>query len=140
LLAVLARKAHSFPLNLAHNEGTHLAVSLLETKNLRMKHLELSQWIGVGAQAEAHVTFPPKMTPLQYRTLKFCFAANLGVESGLDVGRAVAVEAGGGDGLGEDDTDGDEDGAGAGGERHGDFNAGAFGILIAAAKAESAFG
>src|SRR6266852_21874 len=65
---------------------------------------------------------------------------NLGVEGGLDVGSAVAVEAGGGNGLGEDDADGDEDGAGAGSEGHGDFDAGAFGILIAAAEAEAAFG
>src|SRR6267378_5889334 len=63
-----------------------------------------------------------------------------GVEGGLDVGGAVAVEAGGGDGLGEDDADRDEDGAGAGSERDGDFNAGAFGVLIAAAKAETALG
>src|SRR5260370_833712 len=64
----------------------------------------------------------------------------LGVEGGLDVGGAVAVEAGGGDGLGEDDADGDEDGAGAGSEGDGDFDAGAFGVLIAAAEAEAAFG
>ena len=64
----------------------------------------------------------------------------LGVEGGLDVGGAVAVEAGGGDGLGEDDADGDEDGAGAGSERDGDFDAGAFGVLIAAAETEAAFG
>src|SRR6266581_4151238 len=53
----------------------------------------------------------------------------LGVERGLDVGGAVAVEAGGGDGLGEDDAEGD-----------GDFDASAFGILIAAAEAEAALG
>src|SRR3989442_13505227 len=64
----------------------------------------------------------------------------LGVEGGLDVGGAVAVEAGGGDGLGKDDADGDEDGAGAGSEGDGDFDAGAFGVLIAAAEAEAAFG
>jgi len=64
----------------------------------------------------------------------------LGVEGRLDVGGAVAVEAGGGDGLGEDDADGDEDGASAGSERNGDFDAGAFGILIAAAEADAAFG
>jgi len=64
----------------------------------------------------------------------------LEVEGGLDVGGAVAVEAGGGDGLGEDDADGDEDGASARGERDGDFNAGAFFILIAAAEAEATFG
>jgi len=64
----------------------------------------------------------------------------LGVEWGLDVGGAVAEEAGGGDGLGEDDADGDEDGAGAGSERDSDFDAGAFFILIAAAEAEAAFG
>ncbi len=63
-----------------------------------------------------------------------------GVEGRLDVGGAVAVEAGGGDGLGEDDADGDEDGAGAGSERDGDFDAGAFSVLIAAAEAEPAFG
>jgi hypothetical protein len=63
-----------------------------------------------------------------------------GVEGRLDVGGTVAVEAGGGDGLREDDADGDEDGAGAGSERDGDLDAGAFGILIAAAKAEAAFG
>ncbi len=64
----------------------------------------------------------------------------LDVEGGLDVGGAVAVEAGGGDGLGEDDADGNEDGAGAGSEGYGDFDAGAFGILIAAAEAEAALG
>src|SRR5260370_28052958 len=64
----------------------------------------------------------------------------LSVERGLDVGGAVAVEAGGGDGLGEDDADGDEDGPGAGSERDGDFDAGAFRVLIAAAEAEGAFG
>jgi len=64
----------------------------------------------------------------------------LDVEGGLDVGGAVAIEAGGGDGLGEDDADGDEDGAGAGSEGDGDFDASAFGILIAAAEAEAAFG
>jgi len=62
------------------------------------------------------------------------------VEGRLDVGGAVAVEAGGGDGLGEDDAYGDEDGAGAGSEGNGHFDAGAFGILIAAAEAEAAFG
>src|SRR6266852_5528835 len=65
---------------------------------------------------------------------------DLSVEGGLDVGGAVAEEAGGGDGLGEDDADGDEDGAGAGSERDGDFDAGAFSVLIAAAEAEPAFG
>ncbi len=64
----------------------------------------------------------------------------LGVEGRLDVGGAVAVEAGGGDGLGENDADGDEDGASTGSERNGDFDAGAFGILIAAAEADAAFG
>src|SRR6267154_293302 len=64
----------------------------------------------------------------------------LDVKGRLDVGGAVAVEAGGGDGLGEDDADGDEDGAGAGSEGHGDFDTGAFGVLIAAAEAEAAFG
>ena len=63
-----------------------------------------------------------------------------GVEGGLDVGGTVAVEAGGGDGLGEDDANGDEDGAGTGSERDGDFDAGAFGVLIAAAEAETALG
>ncbi len=62
------------------------------------------------------------------------------VEGRLDVGGAVAVEAGSGDGLGEDDADRDEDGASAGSERNGDFEARAFGILIAAAEAEAAFG
>ena len=52
----------------------------------------------------------------------------------------MAVEAGGGDSLGGDDADGDEDGARAGSEGHGDFDAGAFGILIAAAEAEAALG
>ena len=55
----------------------------------------------------------------------------LGVEGGLDVGDAVAVEAGGGDGLGEDDADGDEKGAGAGSVGDGDFDARAFGELTA---------
>ena len=64
----------------------------------------------------------------------------LGIERWLDVGGAVAVEAGGGDGLGEDNADGDKDCAGAGSERDGDFDAGAFSILIAAAEAEAAFG
>src|SRR5436309_8735598 len=64
----------------------------------------------------------------------------LGVEGGLDVGGAVAIEAGGGDGLGEDDADRNEDGAGPGGEGHGNFHARAFGILIAAAEAEAALG
>src|SRR5437764_2893593 len=50
------------------------------------------------------------------------------VEGRLDVGGAVAIEAGGGDGLGEDDADRNEDGAGPGGEGHGDFDAGTFGI------------
>ncbi len=52
----------------------------------------------------------------------------------------MAVEAGSGNGLGEDDADGDEDGAGAGSERHGDFDPGAFGVLIAATEAETALG
>ena len=52
----------------------------------------------------------------------------------------MAVEAGGGNGLGEDDADGDEDGAGTGCVRDGYFDAGAFGVLIAAAEAEAAFG
>ena len=67
-------------------------------------------------------------------------AAELDVEGGLDVGGAVAVEAGGGDDLGEDDADGNEDGATARSEGHGDFDSGAFGILIAAAEAEAALG
>src|SRR5260221_5361075 len=58
----------------------------------------------------------------------------------LEIGGAVAEQAGGGDGLGEDDADGHEDGAGARSERNGDFDTGAFGILIAAAEAEAAFG
>src|SRR5437763_1904331 len=62
------------------------------------------------------------------------------VEGRLDVGGAVAIEAGGGDGLGEDDADRNEDGAGPGGEGHGDFDAGTFGILIAATEAEAALG
>src|SRR6266571_880640 len=66
--------------------------------------------------------------------------SGLGVEGGLDVGGAVAVEAGGGDGLGEDDADGDEDGSGAGSERNGDFDARALRVLIAAAEAEAALG
>ena len=52
----------------------------------------------------------------------------------------MTVEAGGGDGLREDDADGDEDCAGAGSEGHGDFDARAFGILIAAAEAEASLG
>jgi len=63
-----------------------------------------------------------------------------GVEGRLDVGDAVAVEAGGGDGLGEDDANRHEDGAAAGSEWHGDFDARAFRILVAAAEAEAAFG
>src|SRR5260221_11975448 len=58
----------------------------------------------------------------------------------LEIGGAVAEQAGGGDGLGEDDADGDEDGAGARSERNGDFDTGAFGILIAAAEAKATFG
>jgi hypothetical protein len=52
----------------------------------------------------------------------------------------VAEEAGGGDRLGEDDADGNEDGTGTGSEGHGDFDAGAFDVLIAATEAEAAFG
>src|SRR6266700_1767007 len=62
------------------------------------------------------------------------------VEGRLDVGGAVAIEAGGGDGLREDDADRNEDGAGPGGEGHGDFDPRTFGILIAAAEAEAALG
>src|SRR5882724_3071471 len=58
----------------------------------------------------------------------------------LEVGGAVAEQAGGGNGLGEDDTDGYEDGAGAGSERNRNFHASAFGILIAAAEGDAAFG
>ena len=66
--------------------------------------------------------------------------SELDIERGLDVGSAVAVEAGMGDGLGEDDADGNKDGAGAGSEGNGDFEARTFRILIAAAEAEAAFG
>ena len=52
----------------------------------------------------------------------------------------MAVEPGRGHGLGENDADGNENGAGTGSERHGDFGARAFGILIATAEADSAFG
>src|SRR5947207_3233956 len=62
------------------------------------------------------------------------------VEGGLDVGGAVAVEAGGGDGLGKDDADGNEDCAGSGSEGNSDFEARAFWILISAAEAEAALG
>src|SRR5260370_38552044 len=61
------------------------------------------------------------------------------VEGRLDVGGAVAVEPGRGHGLGENGADGNENGAGAGRKRHRDFGARAFGILIAAAEAGSAF-
>ncbi len=64
----------------------------------------------------------------------------LGVEGGLNVSGAVAVEAGRGNGLGKDDADGDEDGAGARSEGYGDFDTGAFGILIAATEAEATLG
>ena len=40
----------------------------------------------------------------------------------------------------EDDADGDEDGASTGSERNGDFDAGAFGILIAATETDAPFG
>src|SRR5882672_458938 len=63
-----------------------------------------------------------------------------GIEEGLDIDSAVAVEAGGGDGLEEDDANGDEDGADAKSERDSDFDARTFGVLIAAAEAEAAFG
>jgi len=59
---------------------------------------------------------------------------------GAEVGGAVAVEAGGRDGLGEDDADGDEDGTAAGSVGDGDVELGAFGILIAAAEGDAAFG
>jgi hypothetical protein len=52
----------------------------------------------------------------------------------------MTVEACIGDGLREDDADGDEDGAAAGSEGHSHFDAGAFGVLIAAAEAEAALG
>lgn len=64
----------------------------------------------------------------------------LGVEGRFDVGGAVSEEAGGRDGLRKDDADGDENGASAGSEGNSDFDAGAFGILIAAAEAEATFG
>src|SRR5438552_15638963 len=64
----------------------------------------------------------------------------LGVEGGLDISGAVAVEAGGRDGLGKDDADGNEDCAGSGSEGNSDFEARAFWILISAAEAEAALG
>ena len=59
---------------------------------------------------------------------------------GLEIGGAVAEEAGGADRLGEDDADGNEDGSGAGSEGDGDFDASAFGIFIAAAEGNAALG
>ena len=59
---------------------------------------------------------------------------------GLEVGGAVAEEAGGADGLGEDDANGDEDGSGTGSEGNGDFDASAFGVFIAAAEGNPALG
>src|SRR5260221_11002414 len=58
----------------------------------------------------------------------------------LEIGGAVAEQAGGGNGLGEDDADGHEDGAGAGSERNRNFDASAFGILITAAEGDAALG
>lgn len=52
----------------------------------------------------------------------------------------MPVEAGAGDVLREDDTDGNEDGAAAGSVRNGDFETRAFGIFIAAAESDTAFG
>ncbi len=52
----------------------------------------------------------------------------------------MTEEAGAGNKLREDDADGDEDGATAGSVRNGDFEASAFGILIAAAESDAAFG
>src|ERR1700687_5692150 len=59
---------------------------------------------------------------------------------GLEVGGAVAKEAGGPDGFGEDDADGDEDGAGSGSEGDSDFDASALGIFITAAEGDAALG
>ena len=59
---------------------------------------------------------------------------------GLEIGGAVAEEAGGADRLGEDDADGNEDGSGAGSEGDGDFDASAFGILIAATESDATLG
>src|SRR5712671_4612769 len=59
---------------------------------------------------------------------------------GLEIGGAVAEEAGGPDGFGEDDADGNEDGSGSGSEGDSDFDASALGIFIAAAEGDAAFG
>ena len=52
----------------------------------------------------------------------------------------MAIEAGAGDMLREDDADGNEDGAHARSERNGDFNTSTFGVAIAAAEGDAAFG
>src|SRR5690349_1225319 len=57
-----------------------------------------------------------------------------------EVGGAVAEKSGGGDGLRKYDADGDENGTAAGSIRNGDFEARAFGILIAAAESDATFG
>src|SRR5438128_9036489 len=57
-----------------------------------------------------------------------------------EVGGAVAEKSGGGDGLRKYDADGDKDSAAAGSIRNSDFEARAFGILIAAAESDATFG
>jgi hypothetical protein len=52
----------------------------------------------------------------------------------------VAEESGGGNRLREYDSDRDEDGSGAGSKGDGDFDAGSFGIFIAAAECDAPFG
>ncbi len=52
----------------------------------------------------------------------------------------MSEKSSGGDGLREYDADRDEDGATAGSVRYGDFESSAFGILIAAAESDAAFG
>ena len=52
----------------------------------------------------------------------------------------MAEESCAGNGLREDNADGDEDGAGTRSVRNGDFQASAFGIVIAAAETDAALG
>jgi len=100
-------------------EGRKGTVESLKAEMLAGKRREICTWVEMTGRLNRGV---------------------LDVKGRLDVGGAVTVEAGGGDGLGEDDADGDEDGASTGSEGNGDFDAGAFGILIAAAEAKATFG
>ena len=61
------------------------------------------------------------------------------VNRGLDVRGSVPVQAGGGNGLRKNDADRNKDSSRARSKRYSHFHARTFGILIAAAKADSAF-